>query len=113
MRHTAITALVQAGVDLPTIQEISGHKTITMVLRYAHVHGQHIDRGIKVIAERCRTFRRTKMAARLQRNYTQAPTESGHQIPQKTENEICEEELRSLEAGSGIEPLYEDLQSSA
>ena len=49
MRHTAITALVQAGVDLPTIQEISGHKTITMVLRYAYVHGQHIDRGIKVI----------------------------------------------------------------
>ena len=43
MRHTAITTLVQAGVDLPTIQKISGHKTLTMVLRYAHVHGQHID----------------------------------------------------------------------
>jgi site-specific recombinase XerD len=26
MRHTAITALVQAGVDLPTIQKISGHR---------------------------------------------------------------------------------------
>jgi site-specific recombinase XerD len=25
MRHTAITAPVQAGVDLPTIQKISGH----------------------------------------------------------------------------------------
>ena len=49
MRHTAITALVQAGVDLPTIQKISGHKTLTMVLRYAHVHGQHIDRAIEAI----------------------------------------------------------------
>jgi integrase len=49
MRHTAITALVQAGVDLPTIQKISGHKTLAMVLRYAHVHGQHIDRSIEAI----------------------------------------------------------------
>ena len=49
MRHTAITALVQAGVDLPTIQNISGHKIVSMVLRYAHVHGQHIDRAIEAI----------------------------------------------------------------
>ena len=49
MRHTAITRLVQAGVDLPTIQKISGHKTLAMVLRYTHVHGQHIDRAISAI----------------------------------------------------------------
>jgi integrase len=49
MRHTAITKLVQAGVDLPTIQRISGHKTLTMVLRYAHVHGGHIDQAIRAI----------------------------------------------------------------
>jgi len=49
MRHTAITALVQAGVDLPTVQRISGHKTMAMVLRYSHVHGSHIDRAIAAI----------------------------------------------------------------
>jgi integrase len=49
MRHTAITTLVQAGVDLPTVQRISGHKTLAMVLRYAHVHGRHIDRAIQAI----------------------------------------------------------------
>jgi site-specific recombinase XerD len=49
MRHTAITTLVQAGVDLPTIQRISGHKTLKMILRYAHVHGPHIDRAIEAI----------------------------------------------------------------
>jgi integrase len=53
MRHTAITNLVQAGVDLPTVQRISGHKTLTMVLRYAHVHGRHIDQAIRAIG---RTF---------------------------------------------------------
>jgi len=46
MRHTAITALVKAGVDLPTIQRISGHKTLDMVLRYTHVHDEHIDDAI-------------------------------------------------------------------
>lgn len=43
MRHTAISALVKAGVDLPTVQRVSGHKTLAMVLRYSHVDGAHID----------------------------------------------------------------------
>ena len=43
MRHTAITRLVEAGVDLPTIRRISGHKTLSMVLRYAHVSGSHVN----------------------------------------------------------------------
>lgn len=42
-RHTAITHLVQAGVDLPTVQKVSGHKTLAMVARYAHANGAHID----------------------------------------------------------------------
>ena len=49
MRHTAITNLVKAKVDLPTIQKISGHKTLAMVMRYVHVHGTHIDDAIAVI----------------------------------------------------------------
>ncbi|RZM36660.1 MAG: site-specific integrase [Sphingomonas sp.] len=49
MRHTAITRLVRAGVDLPTIQRISGHKTLAMVLRYVHIHGEHIDTAIAAI----------------------------------------------------------------
>ncbi len=52
MRHTAITNLVTAGVDLPTIQRISGHKTLAMVLRYTHVHGTHINQAIKAIGVR-------------------------------------------------------------
>ena len=47
MRHTAITNLVKAGVDLPTIQRISGHTTLVMVMRYTHVHGPHIDAAIR------------------------------------------------------------------
>jgi len=43
LRHTAITHLVQAGVDLPTVQRVSGHKTLQMVVRYAHQNGEHIQ----------------------------------------------------------------------
>ncbi|OYQ34395.1 hypothetical protein CHU93_02380 [Sandarakinorhabdus cyanobacteriorum] len=43
MRHTAVTRLVRAGADIPTIMKISGHKTVSMVLRYAHVDAAHID----------------------------------------------------------------------
>lgn len=49
MRHTAITRLVKAGVDLPTIQKISGHKTLAMVMRYVHLSSEHIDTAIAAI----------------------------------------------------------------
>lgn len=49
MRRTAITRLVKAGVDLPTIQRISGHRTLAMVLRYVNVHGSHIDAAIRML----------------------------------------------------------------
>jgi site-specific recombinase XerD len=50
LRHTAITKLVKAGVDLPTVQKVSGHKTLSMVLRYSHVDGAHIDTAINHLA---------------------------------------------------------------
>jgi integrase len=46
LRHTAITELVQAGVDLPTIQKVSGHKTLAMVLRYTHLSDEHVDQAV-------------------------------------------------------------------
>jgi len=49
MRHTAITKLVEAGVDLSTIQRISGHKTLKMVQRYTHVRDHHINASIRAI----------------------------------------------------------------
>jgi integrase len=49
MRHTAITGLVKARVDLPTIQRISGHKTLAMVLKYTHIADDHVDAAIDAI----------------------------------------------------------------
>ncbi len=52
LRHTAITHLVQAGVDLPTVQRVSGHKTLDMVVRYSHQNGEHIQVAMDRLAER-------------------------------------------------------------
>lgn len=52
LRHTAITHLVQAGVDLPTVQRISGHKTLQMVSRYAHQNAAHIENAMDQLEER-------------------------------------------------------------
>ena len=41
LRHTFASRLVMAGVDIRTVQELMGHKTITVTLRYAHSVPQH------------------------------------------------------------------------
>jgi integrase len=56
LRHTAITHLVQAGVDLPTVKRISGHKTLLMVERYSHQNGAHIHAAMDALEARY-TFR--------------------------------------------------------
>ncbi len=52
LRHTAITHLIQAGVDLPTVKRISGHKTLIMVERYAHQNGEHIQAAMDKLERR-------------------------------------------------------------
>jgi len=49
LRHTGITRLVQARVPLPTIQRISGHKTLAALVRYVHLGDEHIDNAITAI----------------------------------------------------------------
>ena len=54
LRHTAITHLVQAGIDLPTVKRISGHKTLQMVERYSHQNGSHIQAAMDKLDQRYR-----------------------------------------------------------
>ena len=104
MRHTAITRLIQSGVDRPMIQRISGHKTLAMVLRYAHVYGEHIHQAIKVIGRGIAELTENENAItdtpRLHR-YRRGTENSS---PQKHKIRCNINKLR-LEAGTGIEPM--------
>src|SRR4029077_10442285 len=41
LRHSFASRLVMAGVDLRTVQEAMGHKTIQVTVRYAHLAPKH------------------------------------------------------------------------
>jgi integrase len=41
LRHSFASRMILAGVDLRTVQELMGHKTIGMTVRYAHLAPAH------------------------------------------------------------------------
>lgn len=49
-RHTFASHLVMAGIDLLTVKELMGHKSITMTLRYAHLSPDHKRKAVEALA---------------------------------------------------------------
>jgi integrase len=46
LRHTFASRAVMAGVDIRTVQELMGHSTITMTMRYAHLSPTHLREAV-------------------------------------------------------------------
>jgi integrase len=49
LRHCAGSYLAMSGVDLRTIQEILGHKTLAMTLRYSHLSPLHTKKAVSLL----------------------------------------------------------------
>lgn len=51
LRHTFASHLIMAGIDITTVKELLGHKTLTMTLRYAHLAPAHKVKAVEVLQE--------------------------------------------------------------
>lgn len=112
LRHTVITHLVQAGVDLPTVQRISGHKTLHMVMRYAHQNGAHVQAAMDKLETRMHgrltevepvTPEKPKEQPRERRQpLTPAPQDKRNQQPHPPQNKVGLAEPSTSVASSSL-----------
>lgn len=52
LRHTFASRLVMGGQDIRTVQELLGHKSITMTLRYSHLSPIHRAKAVAILDRR-------------------------------------------------------------
>ena len=52
MRHTFASQLVMSGVDLNTVREKLGHKSMQMTLRYSHLSPAYKQRAVEVLDQK-------------------------------------------------------------
>ncbi len=52
LRHTFASHLVMSGVDLRTLSELLGHKTLRMVQRYSHIGDEQMRDAVRTITRK-------------------------------------------------------------
>ncbi len=68
LRHTFASRLVMAEIDLRTVQELLGHKTIAMTVRYSHLSPTHLREAVERLTEKpTDTTTSTEQSSRAQR----------------------------------------------
>jgi integrase len=72
LRHTFCSRLVMAGVDIRTVQELAGHASIVMTMRYAHLTPDHKQQAMEKLEQ---AFPSTSPATSPATAFSGSPTE--------------------------------------
>ncbi|MFH2145936.1 MAG: tyrosine-type recombinase/integrase [Candidatus Omnitrophota bacterium] len=56
LRHTYASQLVMLGIDIRTVQELMGHKSIEMTLRYSHLSPPHKKHAVDILGKQMDTI---------------------------------------------------------
>jgi len=73
LRHTFASRLVAAGVDLRTVQELGGWRTLSMVQRYAHLSPGHMAAAVeRIVATTAVVAPRVVSGSELRQNFDSA-----------------------------------------
>ena len=67
LRHTFASHLVMAGVDLVTVKELLGHKTINMTNRYTHLAQEHKAQAVAKLEDRYKAGENETQSAKRNR----------------------------------------------
>jgi hypothetical protein len=93
LRHTFASHLVMAGVDLVTVKELLGHKTINMTNRYTHFAQEHKAQAVAKLEDRYKAGENETQSASVSPELKEALG-------------IVNDFKVEVEAASGFEPLH-------
>jgi integrase len=65
LRHTALSVMVEAGIDIVTVSKIAGHASIQMTMRYAHPPPENMRLTVEKLGE---IFQKVETKSRLSRS---------------------------------------------
>jgi integrase len=77
LRHTFASHLVMSGVDITTVKELLGHKTLTMTLRYSHLAPSHKVKAVDILDNALNGKLSSVGERSLQTNYTKTIQSAG------------------------------------